>query len=97
MKKTSKENTQPGHDNDADLNKEDFEALGPINLSMDGGDDEQLKHRSHPADFSGEDLDVPGAELDDEMEDIGTEDEENNIYSLGGDNHEDLEEDPNRI
>jgi hypothetical protein len=64
---------------------------------MDGGDDEQLKHRSHPADFSGEDLDVPGAELDDEMEDIGTEDEENNIYSLGGDNHEDLEEDPNRI
>lgn len=39
------------------------------------------------------DLDVPGAELDDANEEIGAEDEENNYYSLGGDNHEDLEED----
>lgn len=38
-------------------------------------------------------LDIPGAELDDEMEMIGEEDEENNYYSLGGDNHEALEED----
>jgi hypothetical protein len=43
-------------------------------------------------DMSGDDLDIPGAELDDEMEKIGEEDEENNYYSLGGDNHEDLEE-----
>src|SRR5262245_5609242 len=41
----------------------------------------------------GDNLDVPGAELDDEDEDIGEEDEENNYYSLGGDRHEDLEED----
>lgn len=34
-------------------------------------------------DVTGEDLDVPGAELDDEMEDVGSEDEENNYYSLG--------------
>lgn len=40
-----------------------------------------------------QDLDVPGAELDDADEDIGNEDEENNYYSLGGDDHEDLEED----
>ena len=33
------------------------------------------------ADFSGEGLDVPGAELDDENESIGSEDEENNSYS----------------
>ncbi len=38
------------------------------------------------------DLDVPGSELDDDQEAIGEEDEENNYYSLGGDNHEDLEE-----
>jgi hypothetical protein len=38
-------------------------------------------------------LDVPGSELDDEMELIGDEDEENNYYSLGGDDHNDLEED----
>lgn len=39
------------------------------------------------------DLDIPGSELDDPQEDIGSEDEENNYYSLGGDRHEDLEED----
>ena len=39
------------------------------------------------------DLDIPGSELDDEMENIGSEDEENNYYSLGGDDHDDLEED----
>jgi len=43
-------------------------------------------------DFDGEDLDIPGAELDDDLEEIGSEDEENNYYSLGGDNHIDLEE-----
>lgn len=43
-------------------------------------------------DVSGADLDIPGAELDDAQEDIGTEDEENNGYSIGGDNHNDLEE-----
>src|SRR6201995_5445472 len=37
-------------------------------------------------------LDIPGSELDDEDEDIGEEDEENNYYSLGGDDHDDLEE-----
>lgn len=33
----------------------------------------------------GDDLDVPGAELDDANEEIGEEDEENNYYSLGED------------
>jgi len=42
---------------------------------------------------SGDDLDIPGSELDDADEVVGEEDEENNYYSLGGDNHEDLEED----
>ncbi|MBU2018738.1 MAG: hypothetical protein KJ941_03745 [Bacteroidetes bacterium] len=43
-------------------------------------------------DMSGGDLDVPGSELDNEQELIGSEDEENNYYSLGGDNHNNLEE-----
>lgn len=43
-------------------------------------------------DFIADDLDIPGAELDDEQEFIGSEDEENNYYSLGGDNHDDLDE-----
>ena len=37
-------------------------------------------------------LDVPNAEADDAEEAIGSEDEENNYYSIGGDNHNDLEE-----
>ena len=42
--------------------------------------------------FPIDDLDIPGSELDDSMEIIGSEDEENNYYSLGGDDHIDLEE-----
>ncbi len=41
---------------------------------------------------SGTDLDIPGTELDDVDEDIGSEDEENNYYSLGGDRHNELDE-----
>jgi hypothetical protein len=78
--------------NESDVTAEDLEALGPEDLSMDMGDDEQLKHRNRPVDFSAQDLDIPGSELDDENEAVGSEDEENNSYSLGGDNHEDLEE-----
>lgn len=43
-------------------------------------------------DVVGSDLDIPGTELDDVQESLGTEDEENNYYSLGGDNHENLDE-----
>ena len=43
-------------------------------------------------DSSGDDLDVPGSELDDNQEKIGSEDEENNYYSLGGDDHDNLDE-----
>ncbi|RZJ54043.1 MAG: hypothetical protein EOO44_06445 [Flavobacterium sp.] len=37
-------------------------------------------------DITGEDLDVPGSELDDQQENIGSEDEENNYYSEGDNN-----------
>lgn len=36
-------------------------------------------------------LDIPGSEMDDQQQIIGSEDEENNYWSLGGDNHENLE------
>ncbi|MEC5147795.1 hypothetical protein [Chitinophaga sp. 212800010-3] len=54
------------------------------------GDEQE---ESWQEDRVGDDLDIPGAELDDSDEAIGHEDEENNIYSLGGDRHQDLEED----
>lgn len=71
------------------------------------GDDIYNKAKEEPLDENGEPirsqarvtdkslddgLDIPGAELDDADEEIGEEDEENNYYSLGGDNHDDLEE-----
>lgn len=43
---------------------------------------------------TGDDLDIPGEELDDANEALGEEDEENNYYSLGGDRYDNLENDP---
>jgi hypothetical protein len=74
-----------------DLTPEDRLALGPKDLSMDGGEDEELLNRAQPVDFAGEDLDIPGRDLDDADESTGNEDEENNHYSLGSDDNEALE------
>jgi hypothetical protein len=54
-------------------------------------DEIDIKEELNEGTFGG-DLDVPGAELDDDQEDIGSEDEENNYYSIGSDNHNNLEE-----
>jgi hypothetical protein len=53
----------------------------------------KLNEKNFEEDMSGGDLDIPGSELDDAQEAIGSEDEENNYYSIGGDNHNNLEED----
>ena len=76
----------------SDLTEDDFQALGSDELQTDG-DDEILANRVWPVDFAGDDLDIPGSEADDAQEAVGSEDEENNSYSIGGDRHEDLEED----
>jgi hypothetical protein len=54
--------------------------------SLDSRDMEgdRLNERGFGEERSGKDLDVPGAEADDANESIGEEDEENNSYSLGG-------------
>jgi len=44
-------------------------------------------------DVTGSDLDIPGSDQEEPEEVIGVEDEENNYFSLGGDDHIDLEED----
>ncbi|HEX6227348.1 MAG TPA: hypothetical protein VFZ52_23185, partial [Chryseolinea sp.] len=60
---------------ESDVTGEDITALGPKDLSLDGGDDEQLRTGRWPRDLSGVDLDVPGSELDDRSEVLGSEDE----------------------
>jgi hypothetical protein len=52
-----------------------------VSLENTDNDGELLNEQSGSNSESGEDLDVPGAELDDENEEIGEEDEENNSYS----------------
>jgi len=76
-----------------DLTEEDLQALGAKkkNLRNDDGDDEMLRNRKRPPDFAADDLDIPGVELDDDQERKGSEDEENNHYSLGTDHNEDVD------
>jgi hypothetical protein len=76
------DDTQPSVKSDADLTEEDLIALGETEAEFNNAET-----------ISGDDLDVPGSEDDDENEEIGEEDEENNYYSLGGEAHENLEED----
>ncbi|EIA08519.1 hypothetical protein HJ01_02241 [Flavobacterium frigoris PS1] len=71
--------------NPADISKKKI----PVEVNTDN----QLNEKNFKDDMSGGDLDIPGSELDDAQEAIGSEDEENNHYSIGGDNHNDLEED----
>lgn len=58
--------------------------------SLDNTDEEgeALNEDSFSDARTGEDLDVPGTDLDDENEALGEEDEENNTYSLGGDDND---------
>ncbi len=70
--------------------------LNPENISKKKAPNDEegtLNEKGFENHMSGSDLDIPGSELDDQQERVGSEDEENNYYSLGGDNHNDLEED----
>lgn len=66
---------------------------GQMGKTYDAHGVEANNEKDFDDDVSGGDLDIPGSELDNEQEDIGSEDEENNYYSIGGDRHDDLEED----
>lgn len=54
-----------------------------------GADDEILKKNTRAVDTP---IDSPGSELDDTQEEAGNEDEENNYYSLGRDNNDEIVE-----
>lgn len=67
-----------------DLDPEEPSKNKISNESKDTGEVEELVFNEE---IKIDDLDIPGSELDDAQEEIGSEDEENNYYSLGGDNH----------
>ena len=81
---------------DSDITKDDKDLLGKKhkNLRTDGGDDSQLdkNHRSHPVDFEGKDLDIPGRTLPEDRSRKDLKDEENQLYSQGGPDNDALEE-----
>ncbi len=59
----------------------DNENLNRSTLDNTDDDGDLLNAATGENDFTGENLDIPGAELDDKNEIIGAEDEENNGYS----------------
>ena len=65
----------------------DDEDLRDAALDSTDEDGVSLNEGSFDRNITASDLDVPGADLDDAEEKIGEEDEENNEYSLGGDDH----------
>lgn len=73
-----------------DMPTKDDMSLRDAALDNTDEDGTPLNEGSSRNNISGTDLDVPGADADDEDEEIGEEDEENNAYSLGGDNHDEI-------
>jgi hypothetical protein len=61
-------------------------------MKTDNPDPEAMNEKDFEESVTGEDLDVPGNEQDEENISDVLPDEENNYYSLGGDNHDNLEE-----
>jgi len=78
---------------DADITHEEMQVLNSLDVApesddaervhLDNTDDDgtRLNEQSGQNSGSGNDLDIPGSELDDDNEEIGEEDEENNAYS----------------
>ena len=72
---------------ETDLNPED-----PTKKKVSVENMGKRNEKDFQEDLTGEDLDVPGSKADESENNAGSEDEENNYYSLGGDHHNDLEE-----
>lgn len=73
-------------ENDIYSNAEEEEEIDPENITGRKKTVATYQNRKDEED----DLDIPGSEFDDEQEAIGSEDEENNFYSLS--DNDDLED-----
>ncbi len=76
------------NEKEVELDPEDLSKKKKTQLPPESGN-----QKTFYEDMTGEDLDVPGSKADEALPNEGSEDEENNYYSLGGDDHNDLEED----
>mgnify|MGYP003595183938 CR=1 FL=1 len=96
MDNTNRERNKPVNEMDSNISPEERALLDDSFINSISPDNENLKkssfdntdmegltlnENSFHDDYTGEGLDIPGAELDNLNEDIGEEDEENNGYS----------------
>ena len=96
MDNTNMAGNEPANEMDSHISPEERAMLDDSFVNSISRDNERLKKSSFDNtdmeglplndnsfndDFTGEGLDIPGAELDNLNEDIGEEDEENNGYS----------------
>lgn len=102
MKKQPPKNKKPGDQfiyppKEDIYNREKIEDIDPdtgkIKEPIDPEKMEGWNEKDFRREKTGDDLDVPGAELDDQQEEVGSEDEENNYYSLGADKEDGEEPD----
>jgi hypothetical protein len=70
-----------------DMPTKDEQSLRRASLDSTDNEGTPLNEKTSFNAISGSDLDVPGSNENDTDEDIGEEDEENNPYSLGGDDN----------
>ena len=73
--------------------KEELNPEDPSKMKSPHEKPGKLNEKNFEEDVTGGDLDVPGSESDDEQVRTGNEDEENEYFSLGGDDHDELDED----
>lgn len=83
-------------DYNPNITEHDMDILSQENIHGDGGDDQQLRDREKKVDFAGKDLDVPGRNQA-KKSNTGIRDEENQLFSQGGDDKDNLEENERRI
>jgi hypothetical protein len=70
--------------------EEDIYIKGKVEDEIDPENIKEKKATGQSDESFDDDLDIPGSELDDELEEVGNEDEENNYYSLS--DNDDLED-----
>lgn len=73
-----------------DENVGDIDSEDPTKKKIRNEVPETMNQKDFKDDISGSDLDIPGTELDDDQEDLGSEDEENNYLSTA-DDQDDIE------
>jgi len=80
------ENLEYPADEDIYNQEDKLEDIDPEGISGERVINQDNNHEwKQNSDKLANDLDIPGSELDDEQEEIGSEDEENNFYSKGND------------